>query len=357
MSGKISVIMPVYNCEAYLEKAIGSILAQSVPDLEIIAVEDCSTDGTRELLLRLAKDEPRIHAILNERNMGVAAVRNRGLDAASGDFVTFCDSDDVIPPNSYAALLHAIGEKDVSMGTFEDVYCDGSREVRRERQKIDPRSDSSSFFAVFSVWSVCCKLFRTSFLRSHQIRFREDMRVGEDVVFLAELAALSPTYAILDQTVYCYYHYQNANYQSLTHIYDLEIFRQHIECRYLMMEICKDVPECRDYVYLSSTGYIERRMHLLPYGSARNEGFALFRAYVKGYDFASRPRFFEAITGMDLQTFEQVDAARYFELQDEIAPRERVCAEFDCGMIGLRWIVRYFKGWLNYKLQRNSNHQ
>jgi len=354
VSQKISVIMPVYNCEAYLEKALQSVLAQSVEDLEIIAVEDCSTDHSRELLCRLAQGEPRIRVLLNEHNMGVSATRNRALEVAEGDYITFCDSDDTVPQNAYAALLAAIGDKDVAMGGFEDLYYEKDTVARSEMQRIDPRAKESAFFALYSVWTVCSKLFKASFLREKQMRFREDMRVGEDAIFLAQLASHAPTYAMIEQSVYQYHHYQSENYRSLTHVYDLDIFRQHVECRYEIMRICRDVPECRDYVYQTSTGYIERRMHLLPYGEARQRGFDIFREYVKGYDFENRPLFFKAITGVEYETFLQVDADRYFELQDEMEPRERVAAQFDCGMIGLRWIVRYFKGWLKFKIQRNS---
>ena len=92
---KISVIMPVYNCERYLEAALQSVLTQSVSDLEIIAVEDCSTDSSREILLREAQKDARIRPICNERNVGVSAVRNIALQHATGEYIAFCDSDDI----------------------------------------------------------------------------------------------------------------------------------------------------------------------------------------------------------------------------------------------------------------------
>ena len=104
----LSVIMPVYNCCEYLEAAIKSVFRGGIDDVEIIAVDDCSSDGSRELLCSLAKDDPRIKVICNDKNSGVAAVRNTALAMASGEYLAFCDSDDTVPDGSYKKMLSKV---------------------------------------------------------------------------------------------------------------------------------------------------------------------------------------------------------------------------------------------------------
>ena len=76
------------------------VMPSCVEDIELIAVDDLSSDGTREILASLAEKEPRIKAVFNEKNMGVARVRNLALSMASGDFIAFCDSDDIVPKST-----------------------------------------------------------------------------------------------------------------------------------------------------------------------------------------------------------------------------------------------------------------
>lgn len=353
MAAKISVIMPVYNCEAYLEAAVDSVLSQS-EDLELIAVEDCSTDGTRELLRRLAAQHPQtVRAVFNERNLGVAAVRNIALDHATGEFLAFCDSDDVVPPGAYATLLQAVGDRDVAIGAFDDVTDDGDGVLKRDPRPIEPSAKHSAFLSLFSVCCLWTKLIRTDFVRKHRLRFDTEMRIGEDVVFLAQLAACDPDYAVVDASVYWHCFHRMEEKRSLTHVYTLDAYRQHIECRRKLLKICHAVPECRDYVYLLFSNDLERYLQLLTDEREIEEAFELFRAYLKEYDYAQKPLLFRAMTGVPWDAFLQMNAEQYFAYQRGVLPRERVAAEFDCGRIGFRWILRYFKGWLRFKLTRS----
>lgn len=91
---QVSIILPVYNSERYLYRTISSILQQSMQDFELIAIDDCSTDNSAQLLLSYAKDDSRIHVITNSKNIGVAEVRNKGIALAQGQYICFIDSDD-----------------------------------------------------------------------------------------------------------------------------------------------------------------------------------------------------------------------------------------------------------------------
>ena len=101
---KLSVIVPAYNAETTLRTAVESILSQQVPGLEIIIVNDGSTDATDKICHALASENQCIH-VITQKNAGICAARNRGLEAASGEFLTFCDDDDLLWQGALKLLL------------------------------------------------------------------------------------------------------------------------------------------------------------------------------------------------------------------------------------------------------------
>ncbi|MFR6662747.1 MAG: glycosyltransferase family 2 protein [Gemmiger sp.] len=122
---KLSVIVPAYNAETTLRTAVESILSQQVPGLEIIIVNDGSTDATDKICHALASQNQCIH-VITQKNAGICAARNRGLEAASGEFLTFCDDDDLLWQGALKLLLQ----------TAEDTHADivrGGYELLRQR--------------------------------------------------------------------------------------------------------------------------------------------------------------------------------------------------------------------------------
>ena len=211
---RLSVIMPVYNCREYLEKAIESVFKGGIDDIEIIAVDDCSSDGSRELICSLAKDDPRIKVICNEKNAGVAAVRNAALAVASGEYLAFCDSDDTVPDGSYKKMLDAIGTNDIIIGGF----CDLSDSGTKRTTILHPSERTSLFRALMSVSCLWTKIIRRSLIVENGLHFDEDMKIGEDVVFLARLSTVASSYCIVDEIIYNHIHHDSAKTPSLTHI-------------------------------------------------------------------------------------------------------------------------------------------
>lgn len=91
----VSVVMPIYNVERFLKQAVDSVISQTYTNIELIAVDDCSTDRSKQIMQEYAKRDSRIHFIENEKNLGVAMTRNRGIQAAKGSHIALLDSDDV----------------------------------------------------------------------------------------------------------------------------------------------------------------------------------------------------------------------------------------------------------------------
>jgi glycosyltransferase involved in cell wall biosynthesis len=115
---KISVIVPIYNAEKYLERCVKSLIAQTFHDIEILLIDDGSTDASSILCARLKKEDSRIR-ILHKPNGGLSSARNAGLLAASGAFIGFVDADDTVSPTFFETLLQKIEQYHCDF-----VFCD-----------------------------------------------------------------------------------------------------------------------------------------------------------------------------------------------------------------------------------------
>lgn len=157
----VSVLMPAYNGEKYIETAVGSVLAQSLTDWELIVIDDCSRDATYEIAQQLSRQDGRIRLYRNARNLGPAQTRNRGLDLCRGEYVALLDCDDVWYPDKL--------EKQVELARREQadiVYCGyaivGERGERLCRDFIVPASTDMESTLVRSVISCSTALLSKS---------------------------------------------------------------------------------------------------------------------------------------------------------------------------------------------------
>ncbi|MEU1919735.1 glycosyltransferase family 2 protein [Streptomyces albogriseolus] len=207
----VSVVVIGHDDIGHVADAVRSALGQGTAVREVVAVDDCSTDGSAELLDRLAAAEPRLRVIrLPVNSGGCGTPRNTGLDAVTGPYVMFLDSDDVLPPGAVDALLAAARETDaqVTGGLCVRRELPSGREVPWEpalyaapavlaRPADRPR-------LVRDTLSVN-KLYATDFLRGHGIRFPDGRFPYEDIVFTARVWAAAPRVALVPDRVYVWH--------------------------------------------------------------------------------------------------------------------------------------------------------
>ena len=124
----LSVIIPVYKVEKYLQRCVQSVASQSFSELEIILVDDCSPDSCGSICDRLAQADKRIRVIHRAQNGGLSAARNSGIEIASGDYITFLDSDDFIAPDTYAANLKILEATNADCVEFPVKKLEGNAE-------------------------------------------------------------------------------------------------------------------------------------------------------------------------------------------------------------------------------------
>ena len=214
-TGKVSVIVPVYNVEKYLPQCLDSLINQTYSNLEIICVNDGSTDESLKILESYAKKDSRI-VILDKENGGLSSARNAGLEAATGDYIGFVDSDDWCDLTMFEKLVT------LSMNTQSDfVFC-GLATYNEEKKRVNK---PSSFFSLstftdedqgrklskeklissqyFFGHFVCNRLFRREFIDKNKLEFREGI-LYEDGYFSIDTAFCIDTFSFTKERLYYY---------------------------------------------------------------------------------------------------------------------------------------------------------
>lgn len=222
---KISVIVPVYNCAPYVERCVRSILAQTYTNLEIICVDDGSSDGSGAVLDMLSGEDSRIR-VIHQKNAGVSAARNTGLDAATGELIAFVDSDDAIEPDMYETLLPYFDDKNVDIvhcgykrirpdGTVIDVNGTG-RLVRQNRYEAAECLLAGRLF-VGSLWN---KIYRVHLFE--KIKMDTALAINEDVLANAEVFFAANQIIYLDVGKYLLYERKGSATSSTKQLKKLE---------------------------------------------------------------------------------------------------------------------------------------
>ena len=184
---ELSIIVPVYKVEKYLPRCIDSILAQTFGDFELILIDDGSPDGCGRICDEYARKDKRI-VVIHQKNMGVSAARNAGLDIARGRYIGFVDSDDWIEPRMYEVMMDAIRENGADMAVCGVRYADeDGKFTRADRLSEGVYTRAGLLEDVFAMpnklgGGCCNKVFDASKIAS--VRFKVGMTIAEDALYL-----------------------------------------------------------------------------------------------------------------------------------------------------------------------------
>lgn len=205
---KISVIVPIYNAQKYLEKCLKSLEIQTFRDYEVVLVNDGSKDESEKIIQKFLKNKKFIY--FKKENGGVSSARNFGIEHATGDYITFVDADDTVTNDYLELLYNTCKEKkvDISIGAFERNY--------KEKTTFNPvYQENVEMFCFSAPWG---KLYKKSVIEEYQLEFPKKLWY-EDLYFTT-CALLVGTYAVINKNIYHYYQ----NETSLVHTYDDRIF-------------------------------------------------------------------------------------------------------------------------------------
>ena len=215
----ISVIIPIYNVEAYLERCLDSVINNTYQNLEIICVNDGSPDNCHKILERYAAQDNRIKVIWQEKQ-GVSVARNTGMDVATGDYIYFLDADDWIHRESFLFLLQTATETNADMiaGGYQKVYCENEWNLMEkicypDRVEVmtigEAREKAKRAMAL-----VVGTLYSRSLIAQH--RFPKGLEYAEDSYFHVMMIHDDLMYAYVDLPLYCYYNRHSSAMQTLT---------------------------------------------------------------------------------------------------------------------------------------------
>lgn len=200
----ISVIVPVYNTEQYLDRCIQSILAQTYTDFELLLIDDGSADSSGAICDKYAEQDSRVR-VFHKENGGVSSARNMGLDNAKGEWIAFVDSDDWVLDSYLYNLVSHSHNVDLVISYAEYLYSNGERKKeeyasRMVSNEIDVLFTENDLSWHTSPWA---KLFNKKFC--DQLRFIEGMHIGEDLVFLYTYILKCDKIYVSNDTDYIYF--------------------------------------------------------------------------------------------------------------------------------------------------------
>jgi glycosyltransferase involved in cell wall biosynthesis len=209
----LSVIIPTYNCEKYICRAIDSVLNQGLVNFEIIVVDDCSTDNTQEILKASYKTNKHIKVITHSENLNLGASRNTGIDKSRGKYIFFLDSDDWIEKGSLVHMLN------ISDQYNADVVASGIKKVFENGGRVDffnhsfgtsGGEEALSHYADFRIASVAwSKIYKADLIKANSIKFITP-HYHEDIIFTTQILSKCKKYISISDSYYNYFQRENS---------------------------------------------------------------------------------------------------------------------------------------------------
>ena len=201
---KISIVIPCYNNAQYLKRCLDSAINQTYQDIEIICIDDKSTDNSLEILHQYTEKDPRIKVLALSKNLGVSNARNVALNILTGDYVCFLDSDDYLEPTFCITLYECL------LRFSADIACGGHIKVNSLNKRISPwvPKKDVSFSPISDIYSftkhrnVTQKLFKTYLIKKYNLSFNKDLTYMEDAVFLMTYLKHSKIISGTDKVLY-----------------------------------------------------------------------------------------------------------------------------------------------------------
>lgn len=278
----ISIIIPVYNAENYIEECLNSLTSQTYENIEILCTDDCSTDNSALIIEELMKKDSRIKLFKHKINSGPATARNTGLDRASGEYIMFCDNDDTYKPTMCEKMLNAIINENV------DIVTCRANVINADFDKPQVEYVNSQPFGKYFLcnkimpcvnvllWN---KIFKKSIIDKYEIRFPDGLS-SEDDVFCIEYLAVAKDYFGIYEELY--------NYKLRKSSYTYQLGRKNLgKKKYDKIEVLKII-----YYFLEKNNIIEKCLDFYRVVVAReitylfeyNRSFFIRREIIKRYN-------------------------------------------------------------------------
>lgn len=253
---KISVIVPVYNVEKYLNRCVDSILNQTFEDFELILVNDGSPDNCGNICDEYAQKDNRVK-VIHKKNGGVSSARNVGIDIAQGEYIMFVDSDDWINENMLNDMYN-MPDSDMKVSSIRMIGKDNSTEyiidTKMHTQEELLIGFFSEAFPIICLCGPCCKLYKKDIIFNNAVRFNEDMSLGEDTYFNLNYIKHCKKVYTSEQI---YYYYMRENSESLFTKFRLNMYYDVRKVFDLKVKMANELNMGRDSVFKMELSYTQ----------------------------------------------------------------------------------------------------
>lgn len=204
----VSIIVPVYNAQAYLTDCLDSLLNQDLPSCEILCINDGSTDSSGEILEQYARKYPQVKPVWQE-NAGVTAARNHGLDLAKGTYVSFCDSDDFLMEGILGMTVRHMTQKNADIGFYDELWIPEDFRYKKERVEQDAAVTAGLDEQVRNTVEIVLMLVKREHLSRHNLRFHSQIVYAEDALFMVDVMRRMDPEKVIHVHQYGYFHRNN----------------------------------------------------------------------------------------------------------------------------------------------------
>lgn len=276
---KISVIVSVYNTEKYIEKCLDSLLNQTYSNIEIVVINDCSTDGSLKILKKYAKKYDNMILIENKENKGLSYSRNVGLEKATGEYIGYIDSDDYVDPTYYEQMMKAIKKEksEIAIADMKIVYEDGSFPDYVSKG-CNGEVNTLNIIKNGLAASACNKLFKREIIEKY--KFSEG-KLNED------LAVILPSIVAAKKISYV----ENNNYYYVQHTGSIQNSRfsdRRFDIFYGVELTLKRIKGCKNYAKISQAIIYEQLIVLLIYVIPKEKNLIRRHHILKKYNQLSK---------------------------------------------------------------------
>lgn len=265
MNTLVSIIVPAYNVERYIQQCLESIKAQTYQNIEVIIIDDGSKDQTRYICDEFSESDKRFK-VLHKINEGISAARNLGVETASGTYITFVDADDYIKENHIESLVNMIKKYAADLSITSHMQVKSGEKVTENqvnsptilnRKQVFQHLYNNDMYGGY-LWN---KLFKAEIIRENNIFFPKNINVFEDMIFICDYLNYCKKTVYGHEITYYYVQHENSTLASMN--YDKIL--QAIKARKIAVDLCgADAGEFvkrtkRDYILLAC-GYIKGSM-------------------------------------------------------------------------------------------------
>lgn len=294
---KVSVIMPIYNASNYLKPALDSVLEQTLSDLEIICIDDGSTDHSLEILKEYQERDERVR-IVTETNAGPALARNNGIRRARGEYLAFIDADDFLEPTFLEVLYSLAKERELDIAISKyDIF--NNRNARFETATkadhshifedggVTSKNEHPDYILSSTIGSAWNKLFRRSFVEDKKLAFLPDVRIYEDVYFVVTALSLAERVGKVQEVLIHHRIHSEQSRAKMFRKYYAQVPEVYLKIKEFLMHNGMYAPLSRSYLNLSASRCF-KMFNLLSHDSKESLWNLLCNEYAEKLDWCNK---------------------------------------------------------------------